>query len=138
MEYYFAKNLHFLRRKLGVTQSELSVYMNKAHTTIGNWEKRNSRPSIEELLELSQYFKVSVGDFLEKDLSKQLHLNDEPVWRSRLETSHQHEEPELWDVNLLLQQNDIQKRYIEILQKENQLLQQILNEKVSHKTKSYS
>ncbi len=138
MEYYFAKNLRFLRRQSGVTQTKLSAHMKKAHTTIGNWEKQHSRPSIEELLELCRYFNIKVGDFMEKDLTK-IHSNGSaykaPLSSSEAAANSDLPFQSLLDQNLdsanriliLQQYNKLQQKHIALLQEENRLLKQMVN-----------
>ncbi len=125
MGFYFAENLRFLRRRKGVTQSELSAHMNKAHTTIGNWEKKHSKPSIEELLELTRYFNVSVSDLLEKDLSK---LVEQKIESSQDNEVNHLKNGTVWNSDTMQQYTEIQKKYIELLQEENKLLKQLVKE----------
>jgi transcriptional regulator with XRE-family HTH domain len=66
----FPKNLRFLRKKGKHNQDEISLLFNKKANTIGNWENGKSEPSISELIELGNYFKVSVQDLLHTDLEK--------------------------------------------------------------------
>ncbi len=75
MKIFFAENLKYLRKVNGFTQESLAMYMNKKHSTIGNWEKRNSKPNIEELSTLATYFKIDVNTILFKDLSDTSHLS---------------------------------------------------------------
>ncbi len=123
MELYFAENLRFLRRKMGLTQSELGAKMDKGHTTIGNWEKRNSRPSIEEMAELARFFQLSIDELMNYDLA-----NNYGVRSSRKAPSLVSESVDKNGVlseTTLLQHLKIQQKYIEILQEENRLLKQI-------------
>lgn len=55
----FADNLKFLRKNDCVSQSHLALHMNKGQTTIANWENGNSEPSLDELIELSNFFDIS-------------------------------------------------------------------------------
>ncbi len=66
----FPKNLRFLRKKGKQNQDEISLLFNKRANTIGNWENGKSEPSITELIELGNYFKVSTQDLLHTDLEK--------------------------------------------------------------------
>jgi transcriptional regulator with XRE-family HTH domain len=67
----FSKNLRFLRKKGNHNQDEISILFNKRANTIGNWENQKSEPSLEELMKLGAYFKVSMQDLLLADLEKQ-------------------------------------------------------------------
>jgi transcriptional regulator with XRE-family HTH domain len=66
----FAKNLYHLRKSKNITQHQLAQKMQKANTTIGNWENGLSQPNIEELLILSNIFGISLQDLVETDLNK--------------------------------------------------------------------
>ncbi len=69
MKNFFAENLRFLRKINNLTQEDLAMVMNKRHTTIGNWEKKVSKPNIEELIDLANYFNLDVNTILLKDIS---------------------------------------------------------------------
>ena len=64
----FSKNLRFLRKKGNHNQDEIAILFNKQANTIGNWENRKSEPSLQELIKLGEFFKVSTGDLLQTDL----------------------------------------------------------------------
>jgi transcriptional regulator with XRE-family HTH domain len=67
---YFAKNLRFLRKQSRVTQHQLALQVNKGQTTVGNWENEISEPSMDELIIVSNYFGISITDFLIEDAEK--------------------------------------------------------------------
>jgi transcriptional regulator with XRE-family HTH domain len=69
MKQHFASNLRFLRKRKGVTQTEIAILVEKAHTTIGNWEKRIAQPSIEELVIIGDFFNVSLDHLIIDDLA---------------------------------------------------------------------
>lgn len=68
MKNYLSKNLKFLRLKLGKNQSEIGSQLGKAHTSIGNWEKGISEPSLVEISELARIFEILPTDLLYSDL----------------------------------------------------------------------
>lgn len=70
MANYIAENLKFLRLKKPVSQEQLSLQVKKASTTISNWEKKVSTPNFEEIEVIANYFEVTPGDFIYRDLSK--------------------------------------------------------------------
>jgi len=74
MQNFFQNNLKHLRNLKAVNQSEIALQVNKAHTSIGNWEKGISEPSLSDIVILSQYFGISVDDLTKTDLSN-VHLN---------------------------------------------------------------
>ena len=72
----FSKNLKFLRKKGNYKQDGISLLFNKRANTIGNWENGKSQPSMEELIKLGGYFKVSIQEFLQEDLEMKFKLQD--------------------------------------------------------------
>jgi transcriptional regulator with XRE-family HTH domain len=75
----FSKNLRFLRKKGNHNQDVIASLFNKRANTIGNWENQKSEPSLEELMKLGAFFKVSSGDLLQKDLELESIHNPESV-----------------------------------------------------------
>jgi len=75
MSNFFKTNLLALRKKRAVTQTDIGLQVNKGHTTIGNWEKGTTEPSLSELSILSQYFGISIDSLVNRDLSN-VHLNE--------------------------------------------------------------
>jgi transcriptional regulator with XRE-family HTH domain len=69
MKQHFASNLRYLRKRKGVTQTEIAILVEKAHTTIGNWEKRIAQPSIEELVIIGDFFHISMDRLIVDDLA---------------------------------------------------------------------
>jgi transcriptional regulator with XRE-family HTH domain len=92
---FFAKNLKFLRKNANHKQDEISLLFNKRANTIGNWENGKSQPSLEELIKLGGYFKVSIQDLLQEDLEKQLPLpdTDSAEHTGHTSPSHRMQEP---------------------------------------------
>lgn len=62
-----AKNLLFLRRRNRINQTELASRVNKRSTTISNWENKLSEPNVQELIEISNFFGVSLDDLVMGD-----------------------------------------------------------------------
>jgi transcriptional regulator with XRE-family HTH domain len=133
MKHHFASNLRYLRKRKGVTQTEIAILVEKAHTTIGNWEKRIAQPSIEEL--------VIIGDFFQITLD-QLILDDLALMSYNFENSSVKEEQEAYfantaklidslqlNVDTLQQLIDVKDKQIADLTTENTFLKQGLEEK---------
>ncbi|MGN0744979.1 MAG: helix-turn-helix domain-containing protein [Christensenellales bacterium] len=55
--------LRDLRNEKGISQRKMGEIFNVSQATYNNWEKGNTQPSIEQLIELARFFGVSV-DFL--------------------------------------------------------------------------
>lgn len=52
------------RRKAGLTQDELAVYLNVTRQTISNWENGKSQPDIQALKKLADIFSVPVEQLI--------------------------------------------------------------------------
>lgn len=68
MSNYLGSNLKHLRKQYAINQSEVASVLNKAATTIGNWENGISEPNILELNKLATYFSVSIDDLINSNL----------------------------------------------------------------------
>lgn len=55
--------LRDLRNEKSISQRKMGEIFNVSQATYNNWEKGNTQPSIEQLIELARFFGVSV-DFL--------------------------------------------------------------------------
>lgn len=67
------KFIRVLRTKRGITQSELAKYLNVSDKTVSKWESGKGLPEIETLLNLSDFFNVSVDDILRAKLNDNQH-----------------------------------------------------------------
>jgi transcriptional regulator with XRE-family HTH domain len=85
MAIHFGQNLKFLRKNKGENQSQVASVVQKAETTIGNWEKGISQPNLQELSALAQYFGVSVDNLINVDFEKSnlITLDDEGKKRQK-------------------------------------------------------
>ncbi|SEA14411.1 Helix-turn-helix [Arachidicoccus rhizosphaerae] len=70
MKNKFSKNLKFLRIKSGKNQTDIGSQLNKAHTTIGNWEKGISEPNFNEIEIIANLFKIQPGELLYNNLEE--------------------------------------------------------------------
>ena len=62
------KNLCYLRKKKGLTQEQLQPYLGFTRSTWSNYENGISDPSIDDLVKISSFFGVSVGEIVQEDL----------------------------------------------------------------------
>lgn len=76
MKDLFSRNIKFLRLINNKSQSDIGFQLNKAHTSIGNWEKGISEPSLGEIEEIARIFEISAKDLLFTDLSN-VEVNNE-------------------------------------------------------------
>ncbi|MBP0904892.1 XRE family transcriptional regulator [Mariniflexile gromovii] len=65
-----AKNIKHLRNLKNVSQEALAVELKATRSRIGSYEEGRSSPTIEFLINLSDYFKIPIDILLRKDLTK--------------------------------------------------------------------
>lgn len=58
----FSKNLTILRKLNNMSQSDLAGKLNIQYQTISSWERGVSLPTIEQIIELSKLFNISIND----------------------------------------------------------------------------
>ncbi len=69
MENYFAKNLKTLREEHKLSQNKLGELTGFNQTTIARWETEEIAPSIDNVISLASFFKITLADLLGKNLS---------------------------------------------------------------------
>ena len=69
MNNYLPSNIRYLRRQKRMTQEELGKVLQKAPSSIGNYEVGFRTPSPEDLRAIANYFHVSVDRLLNEDLT---------------------------------------------------------------------
>ncbi len=65
------KNLIYLRKRKKISQQELADAMGLPRTTLGDYERGKTEPSLNTLIALAEYFQVSVDELIRSDLSHQ-------------------------------------------------------------------
>jgi len=70
MEVFFASNLKLLRKRKGRTQDDVSAATDIKRPTLSGYENSGVFPSVEALVCLSDYFKVSIDTLVRVDLAK--------------------------------------------------------------------
>jgi transcriptional regulator with XRE-family HTH domain len=65
---YFPKNLRYLRQKRGLNQADMHQHVNITRTTWSNYEIGFTNPKINELINISKFFGVSLDDLILTDL----------------------------------------------------------------------
>lgn len=68
--HFLGKNIRYLRKLSGETQTGLGSMFDKGQTTIGNWENGISEPNIGELLTLSNFFDIPIDILIKVDLAQ--------------------------------------------------------------------
>lgn len=61
------ENLKRLRCEFGITQKQLADFLNISLKTLSHWETGYSEPSLDQLIAISDYFKVTTDELLGKD-----------------------------------------------------------------------
>jgi transcriptional regulator with XRE-family HTH domain len=119
--HYLGRNIRHLRKKLSKNQGEIAELVNKGQTTVGNWEKGVSEPSLGDLLILSNYFGISVDALLRTDLAEAgkkpsapdyRHETAEPVSPMVMERSEDLLVPILKEIESIRQEiNEMKERF---------------------------
>ena len=66
------ENIRNLRQKHGINQVEFAQEMNVTKQCVSNWENDNVLPSIEMLMKIATFFKVSTDFLLGRETAKVL------------------------------------------------------------------
>lgn len=92
MDNYFAKNIKYLRNKMGMTQTELAEMLGfKNFTTVHNWEAGKREPSFATTVKLAQIFGYKIDDLILLDIEKDgLRVEIEKIIE-QYKNSHPHE-----------------------------------------------
>jgi transcriptional regulator with XRE-family HTH domain len=76
---FFPKNLKYLRKKFDISQEQLGFQVEKRQTTIGNWENKVSEPNINELVQISNFFGISLDYLILIDLEQGKVITEQDV-----------------------------------------------------------
>jgi len=82
MNDYFSKNIKYIRISNGLSFTEMAKILNKARSSVANYENGSTEPVVSVIRKYVQYFDISYIDLFESDLEKrglQVHPNDQPV-----------------------------------------------------------
>lgn len=66
---FFAKNLKYLRENKGISKSELSKKINVNQSTLSRWENEEMGATVDNALDVANFFNVSMADLVGKDLT---------------------------------------------------------------------
>lgn len=64
-------NIRYLRKSNRITQKELARLLGVEDPAVSKYESGDNKPTVEGLLNISEFFGVTVDDLLKKDLSKE-------------------------------------------------------------------
>ncbi|RMG29565.1 MAG: transcriptional regulator [Bacteroidetes bacterium] len=73
------KNLRFLRKRQGLSQSQLAEKLNMNRGNIASYEKGAAYPNAKKLLQIAKYFGVDMQRLVEEDLERSLEQQGEIV-----------------------------------------------------------
>lgn len=65
---YTNRNVKYLREKNNISQSKMSKDLNIDQSTLAKWENETRQITLDWAIKIANYFDVSVGDFISKDL----------------------------------------------------------------------
>ena len=85
----FSKNLRYLRESRGLKLDEFE-FLGIKKGTMSNYELGNTEPKLSLLCEISKFFRISIDDFLLKDIEadrKSTRLNSSHIQKSRMPSS---------------------------------------------------
>lgn len=60
----FSKRVKILRDKAGITQEELASIMDVSRPAVGAWESGRSRPRLDKMQQLANYFGITVAELM--------------------------------------------------------------------------
>ena len=63
----FVDNLKGLRKMVGLSQAQLAEKLGTTQKTVSHWETGYTEPSIAQLIDLANIFKVTLDDLVGRD-----------------------------------------------------------------------
>lgn len=81
---FLSKNIKHLRSLKGLTQEQFAKKLNVSRSRISSYEENRAMPSIEFLMELSDFFDISIDLLAKNDLTKTTDLNFLKIGSKRL------------------------------------------------------
>ncbi|MBE5933651.1 MAG: helix-turn-helix domain-containing protein [Lachnospiraceae bacterium] len=74
---YFGENFKRLRKDKGLNQEQLAEIFNVAdRSTISRWETGSVEPDLDTLIQISDYFDVSLDELIKKEYTKKTLVDD--------------------------------------------------------------
>lgn len=84
----FSKNILFLRKKKGWTQSEMYDRCGFNQTRWSSWENNGAEPDISNLIVISNLFGITIDDLVKVDLAENVHLTENLQKKNSAENVH--------------------------------------------------
>ena len=82
MNDYFSKNIKYIRISNGLSFTKMSKILDKARSSVANYEDGSTEPAVSVIRRYVQYFDISYTDLFESDLEKrgvQVQPNDQSL-----------------------------------------------------------
>lgn len=119
---FFAKNIHFLRKRKKLVQNEIADLIKISRVTWSNYENENTQPDIDKLIDIADFFEVSIDHLLKEDLSENLQLINNPYQKINTPEKNIMKEPDASyqkevDLLILKQLNTIADNVVKIKEK---------------------
>lgn len=76
---FFSSNLRYLRHTHNLTQEALANHLKVSLKKIGSYEEARATPKLETLLEIANFFSVTLEQFINQDLSVQETEKEQPL-----------------------------------------------------------
>jgi|TARA_R100001460_G_scaffold6780_1_gene17557 DNA-binding XRE family transcriptional regulator len=67
---YISHNIKYLRSEKNLGQDEFAGIFDVSRDVIGTYERGKATPKLETIMAICEYFKISIDDFINRDLSK--------------------------------------------------------------------
>ena len=79
---YISTNIKHLRKVNKITQKELADMIGKTYASVGAYELEKNIPPLEIIIQIAQVFKVSVEDFIFKNMALEQYdiVEEEPAF----------------------------------------------------------
>jgi transcriptional regulator with XRE-family HTH domain len=68
MRNHFAANVQKLRLKKGCTQTKLADDLIVNRPALGAWEENRAKPSYDKLIQIAEYFNITIDELLKTEL----------------------------------------------------------------------
>ena len=66
-EMHIGDQINHLRKKNGLSQDAFAEIFHISRQTVSNWENGKSYPDLEMIIQISNYFEISVDELLKQD-----------------------------------------------------------------------
>lgn len=70
-----ASNLKYLREKYEMSQEDMAQLLKTSKPSVSKYENGSVRLSVEQLMKISEYFAITLDQFVKQDLSKEAKFN---------------------------------------------------------------